>query len=56
MKLKLILLAILGTAIGYWITNMFIQSMSFWQYLAIEFMITIMHALYNAAKKEAINT
>lgn len=55
MRLKLLLVAILGTLIGYWVINTFIQSMSFWQYLAIEFVITIFHELYNFAKQEAIN-
>jgi hypothetical protein len=55
MKIKLLLVAIIGTLAGYWVTNMFIQSMSFWQYMGIEFLITLLHALYNIAKEEAVN-
>ena len=55
MRFKLLLVAIFGTLVGYWVINTFIQSMSFWQYIAIEFVITILHMLYNSAKKEAVN-
>lgn len=53
--LKLTIVAIFGTIVGYWITDNFIQSMSFWQFLGIEFVITILHELYNIAKQEAVN-
>lgn len=56
MMIKLTLVAILGTLVGFWIITTFIQSMSFWQYLGIEFVITLLHALYDLAKKEATNT
>lgn len=55
MKIKLLLVAILGTLVGYWVTNTFIQSMSIWQFMGIEFVITILHLLYNIAKAEAVN-
>lgn len=55
MKIKLLLIAITGTLAGYWIINTFIQPMGFLQYLGIELLITVFHALYNLAKKEAIN-
>lgn len=56
MMIKLTLVAILGTMIGFWIITTFIQSMSFWQYLGVEFVITILHLFYNIAKREATNT
>jgi hypothetical protein len=49
-KLKLIGLAVLGTAMGYLIVTHLIQEMSFWQYLAIELCITLFHELYNTTK------
>lgn len=55
MRYKLLLVAILGTLIGYYVTSTFIQSMSFLQFIAIEFVITILHTLYNFAKKEAVS-
>jgi hypothetical protein len=55
MKLKLLLVAILGTLIGFWVTDTFIQSMSFWQFLGIEFVITTLHALYGIAKEQSIS-
>jgi hypothetical protein len=55
MRFKLFLVAILGTLMGYFVTNTFIQSMSFLQFIAIEFVITILHTLYNVAKKEAVS-
>jgi len=56
MRFKLILVAILGTLIGYWVTNTLVQPMSFLQYLAIEFVITVLHLLYNIAKSQEANT
>jgi hypothetical protein len=49
-RLKLIGLAVLGTAMGYLIVTHLIQEMSFWQYLAIELCITLFHELYNTTK------
>jgi hypothetical protein len=49
-RLKLIGLAVLGTAMGYLIVKHLIQEMSFWQYLAIELCITLFHELYNTTK------
>jgi hypothetical protein len=53
MRFKILLVAVLGTLIGYWVTSTFIQSMSFLQYFAIEFVITILHLLYNMAKEQS---
>jgi hypothetical protein len=53
MRFKLLLVAALGTLTGFWVTNTLIQSMSFWQFLAIEFVITILHLLYNIAKEQS---
>lgn len=56
MRYKLLIIAVLGTLIGYWVVNSFIQPMGFLRYMVIEFVISILHALYNYAKKEAANT
>ena len=51
----LLLIAVLGSIISYYTVNLFIVSISFMQYLTIELIITIMHALYNKAKKNNLN-
>lgn len=54
-KLKLLGVAVLGTVMGYIIVKNFIQDMSFWQYFAIEFCITLFHELYNTTKNTLIS-
>lgn len=49
------MIAVLGSIISYYTVNLFIVSISFMQYLIIELIITIMHALYNKAKKNNLN-
>jgi hypothetical protein len=53
-KGSLLLVAILGTIIGYFITDLFIIEMPFWKFFLIELTITLMHELYNQAKQQVI--
>lgn len=46
----LIVVAILGSIIGYCIVDLFIISMPFWKYFLIEFVITLLHEAYNQTK------
>lgn len=50
----LIITAILGTAIGYGIVDLFIISMPFWKYFLIELLITLLHEVYNQMKHSNI--
>jgi hypothetical protein len=50
-KLKLMVLAVIGSIMGYVIVTNFIQEMPFWKYFVIELCITFFHELYNQAKK-----
>lgn len=49
---KLLSIAILGTITGYMVIDLLIVDISIWQYLGIEFTITVLHSLYNHAKRE----
>ena len=49
-KFKLMGLAILGTMIGYSFSKLLIPEISFLKYFAIEAVITLLHALYQATK------
>jgi len=49
-KYKLLLTAILGSILGYYIINLTIVSVSVLEYIAIEVVITIFHSLYNKLK------
>lgn len=46
----LIIIAILGSIIGYCIVDLFIIAMPFWKYFLIEFVITLLHEAYNQTK------
>ena len=50
----LIITAILGTAIGYGIVDLFIVPMPFWKYFLIELLITLLHEVYNQVKNSTI--
>lgn len=50
----LIITAILGTAIGYGIVDLFIMPMPFWKYFLIEMLITLLHEVYNQMKHSNI--
>jgi len=54
-KLLLIVMAVLGTVLGWIITDSFIIAISIYQFLAIELTITVFHELYNLAKIDIIN-
>jgi hypothetical protein len=50
----LIITAILGTAIGYGIVDLFIISMPFWKFFLIELIITLLHEVYNQMKNSTL--
>jgi len=56
LKLNVVLLftAILGSVLGYLIIKTFIISINLTEYLAIEFIITVFHWLYNYSKKRVL--
>lgn len=49
-KLKLLLAALLGSILAYYIINVFLIPVTLFQYLIIETIITIFHSLYNVLK------
>jgi hypothetical protein len=49
-KLKLLLAAILGSILAYYIINVFLMPVTIFQYLIIETIITFFHSLYNVLK------
>jgi hypothetical protein len=54
-KKSLIVTAILGTTLGWLITNLFILEISIYQYIIIEVMISLFHELYNQKKLQILN-
>lgn len=50
LKLKLFILAVLGTLVTYSLTDLFIIELKFWQFFLIELLITFSHELYNYGK------
>jgi hypothetical protein len=53
-KGTLFITAILGTAIGYGIVDLFIVPMPFWKFFLIELIITLLHEVYNQMKNNII--
>jgi hypothetical protein len=53
-KLLLVVLAVIGTALGWMITDSFIITIGIGQFLLIELIITVFHELYNLAKLDII--
>lgn len=51
---KLFIVAVIGTILGYFIVNTFLIEISFIKYFGIELVITLMHELYNYAKRNEI--
>jgi len=49
-KYKLLIIALAGSVLSYYIINLFINPITILQYLGIETIITIFHTLYNKAK------
>lgn len=47
---KLLTIAILGSITGYVVINNFIVNVSIGQYICIEILVTVLHALYNIAR------
>jgi hypothetical protein len=54
-RTMLLLLAILGTVLGYMSLNLFIVTVSFMQYIGIEIVLSLLHWMYNRAKQDLIN-
>jgi hypothetical protein len=54
-KIKILLIALMGTLIGYKVVVLFIIPITFWQYFAIEVVVTLLHMLYEQVKQKEIN-
>jgi hypothetical protein len=54
-KLKILIIALMGTLIGYTVVNLLILPMTFWQYFRIEVVIRVLLMLYETAKQREIN-
>jgi hypothetical protein len=54
-KLKILIIAMMGTLIGFTVVDLLIIPVTFWQYFSIEVVITVLHMLYEAAKQREIN-
>ena len=52
MNIKIVLIALMSTVISYLAVNEFIIELSFWKWLGIEFITTIMHFMYTLSKKD----
>jgi hypothetical protein len=50
--LKLLPAVILGSVMCYYIIDTYIVEVSIWSYLAIEFLVTTFHELYNRLKTQ----
>lgn len=53
-RIKLLLTGILGSILCYYIVDMFILHISVKQYVLIEFVLSLIHWMYNIAKKDLI--
>jgi hypothetical protein len=53
-RLLMLILAIVGTVIGWDIVSWCIIDMTFWQFVGVELIISLMHGLYNRAKRDLI--
>jgi len=49
-KLLLVMTAILGSILGYYIINLFITPVDVYQYIGIEAVVTVFHMVYNKVK------
>jgi hypothetical protein len=54
-KLKILIIAMMGTLIGFTVVDLLIIPVTFWQYFSIEVVITVLHMLYETAKQREIN-
>jgi len=54
-RVRLLFLAIIGTLLGYYITDLFIVNMALWQFIVIELVISIFHEIYNIGKERINN-
>lgn len=51
----LTLIAIIGTIFSFYIVDMFIIPVTIGEYIAIEIVISTMHAMYNKVKIQSLN-
>lgn len=54
-SLKLVIIALIGSAVGCVIVDKFILPINFMQYILIEVVVTLTHFMYQAVKKEIQN-
>jgi len=54
-KFKLLIIALVGSVLSYYIINLFLFPINILQYIGIEVVISIFHAMFNKIKVE-INT
>lgn len=55
MRLRLLIVAVLGSVLSFLFIDSLIINLSVFQYIGIEFLITVMHQLYNYAKTMEVN-
>lgn len=53
---RLMLVAIVGSILAYYIVTTFLIEISFWKYIIIEFIISFFHAIYEGFKVKERNT
>jgi uncharacterized protein (DUF983 family) len=51
-QLRLLLIAVIGSILGFYLINAFVTPVNVWQYISIELIVTLLHALYNLAKRQ----
>jgi uncharacterized protein (DUF983 family) len=53
-SILLTMCAIVGSIIGYYFTVTFIVEIPFWKYMLIELVLSLLHAVYNYTKQQAL--
>lgn len=53
-KFKLLIAAVLGSILGYFLINLFIVTVNIPQYIGIEAVVTIFHMIYNKLKASVV--
>lgn len=53
-KFKLLIAAVLGSILGYFLINLFIVTVNIPQYIGIETVVTIFHMIYNKLKASVV--
>jgi hypothetical protein len=55
-RLKLLFIALLGSTLSFIIIDKLVTPVSIWQYLAIEGIVIIFHAIYNYLRDKVLKT